>query len=214
MIEGALDQIGAVTREVATREHRGRPARAVTATQTYRAGVEEVWDAVTTAERIPRWFLPVSGDLRPGGRYQLEGNAGGEILECEAPRRLAVTWEYGGQVSWLTFTLTAADEEHTTLVLEHVLPLDERWEEFGPGAVGVGWDMGLLGLAKHREGAPRLAPEEAMAWAASDEGREFMVRSNEDWCRAGLEAGADETEARAAAARTLAAYTGGAEPSA
>jgi hypothetical protein len=53
-----------------------------------------------------------------------------------------------------------------------------------------------------------------MAWAASDEGREFMVRSNEDWCRAGLEAGADETEARAAAARTLAAYTGGAEPSA
>jgi uncharacterized protein YndB with AHSA1/START domain len=42
---------------------------------------------------IPRWFLPIAGDLRLGGRFQLEGNAGGEITECRPPRRLAVTWE-------------------------------------------------------------------------------------------------------------------------
>ena len=46
-----------------------------------------MWDAVTSAERIPRWFLPISGDLRLGGRYQLEGNAGGEVLECAPPAR-------------------------------------------------------------------------------------------------------------------------------
>ena len=26
---------------------------------------------------FPRWFLPISGELRLGGRYQLTGNAGG-----------------------------------------------------------------------------------------------------------------------------------------
>ena len=31
---------------------------------------------------------PISGDLRLGGRYQLQGNAGGEILVCEPPQHL------------------------------------------------------------------------------------------------------------------------------
>ena len=57
--------------------------------------MEEVWDALTDPERIGRWFLPISGDYRLGGRYQFEGNAGGEILECERPRRLRVSWVYG-----------------------------------------------------------------------------------------------------------------------
>ena len=68
--------------------------------QTYDATVEEVWEACTTAERIPRWFLPVTGDLRLHGRYQLEGNAGGEILTCDPPNGFTATWEYGGDVSW------------------------------------------------------------------------------------------------------------------
>ena len=57
-------------------------------------------DAVTSAERIPRWFLPVSGRLELGGRYQLEGNAGGTIRRCERPSHLGLTWELGGDVSW------------------------------------------------------------------------------------------------------------------
>ena len=32
-----------------------------------------------------RWFLPVTGDLRVGGRFATEGNADGEIRECERP---------------------------------------------------------------------------------------------------------------------------------
>jgi hypothetical protein len=39
----------------------------------YPASQSDLWDAVTNADRIPRWFLPVSGDLRLGGHYQLEG---------------------------------------------------------------------------------------------------------------------------------------------
>ncbi|MFI5959208.1 SRPBCC domain-containing protein [Cryptosporangium sp. NPDC051539] len=62
----------------------------------YDAEIEDVWNALTDPERIRRWFLPVSGDLTVGGTFQLEGNAGGEILDCEPPQRLKVT--FGGPV--------------------------------------------------------------------------------------------------------------------
>lgn len=44
--------------------------------------IEDLWDEVTNPDRIPHWFMPVSGDLEPGGRHQLEGNAGGVIEIC------------------------------------------------------------------------------------------------------------------------------------
>jgi uncharacterized protein YndB with AHSA1/START domain len=88
--------LGAVTRSVASLERDGKPARAVTLTRAYETTVQDLWDAVTNEERLPRWFLPIRGEFRVGGRYQLEGNAGGEILACEAPTHLAVTWEYDG----------------------------------------------------------------------------------------------------------------------
>jgi uncharacterized protein YndB with AHSA1/START domain len=86
-----LRYIGAVTREVQSRDHDGRPARVVVATCAYDTTIDDVWDAITSAERIPRWFLPISGDLRLGGRYQLQVNAGGQITGCESPRSLEVT---------------------------------------------------------------------------------------------------------------------------
>ncbi|GAB2911484.1 hypothetical protein [Streptomyces mayteni] len=37
---------------------------------------------------------------------------------------------------------------------EHAAVVDpEFWERYGPGASGVGWDGGLLGLAEHPWGA-------------------------------------------------------------
>ena len=66
-------------------ERDGQPARAVTLARSYATTVEDLWDAVTNGERILRWFLPISGELAPGGRYQLEGNAGGVITACEPP---------------------------------------------------------------------------------------------------------------------------------
>src|SRR6185437_4008593 len=70
--------------------------RTVTIARGYAAPVEDLWDACTTPERIARWFLPVSGDLREGGRYQLEGNAGGTIERCDPPHAFAATWEFAG----------------------------------------------------------------------------------------------------------------------
>jgi Activator of Hsp90 ATPase homolog 1-like protein len=99
-IEIDIERIfGAVKREVSAREREGRTARVANVARTYDTHVEDLWDALTNHERIPRWFLPVSGDLRLGGRYQLEGNASGTITACEPPRHLAATWEYGDEVS-------------------------------------------------------------------------------------------------------------------
>jgi Activator of Hsp90 ATPase homolog 1-like protein len=100
-------QINEVQRKVGTRVLEAGEARTVTISRTYAAAIEDVWDACTNAERIPRWFLPVSGDLRPGGRYQLEGHAGGTIERCDPPASFLATWEYGGEVSWIEVRLTA-----------------------------------------------------------------------------------------------------------
>ena len=99
--------LGVEFRQYLEREHDGKPARVVVATRTYDTDADDLWDALTSPERIPRWFLPVEGDLKLGGRYQLKGNAGGTITRCEPPQALDVTWEFGGGMSWVTLRLGA-----------------------------------------------------------------------------------------------------------
>jgi uncharacterized protein YndB with AHSA1/START domain len=165
--------------------------------------------ACTNAERIPRWFLPISGELRVGGRYQLEGNAGGTIERCDPPRSFAATWEMGGQVTWIELRLSPGANGGTRFELEHIAHVgDELWAQFGPGAVGVGWDLMLSGLGRHLASGASVDRAEAAAWSASEEGRRFMTLSSQAWCDASIAAGTDTADARAAAARTIAAYTG------
>ena len=206
------EHISAVGRTVGTRTLEAGEARVVTITRTYDAPVDEVWDACTNIERVPRWFAPVTGELRLGGRYQVQGNAGGTIERCDPPRSFAATWEFGGQVSGIEVRVDPA-EEGAVLTLEHVGHVDDEfWERFGPGAVGVGWELGLLGLAGHL-GAPGVpAAAEGEAWAMSDEGREFSTLSAEAWGEAHAAGGADPVAARESAARTTAFYTGTASP--
>jgi uncharacterized protein YndB with AHSA1/START domain len=204
-------QINAVRRRVGTRVLEAGEARVVKVSQSFDAAIEDVWDACTNPERIPRWFLPVSGDLRGGGRYQLTGNASGTIERCDPPKSFAATWEYGEKVSWIEVRLTAETDDRTRVELDHIAHVDEHWEEFGPGAVGVGWDMGLLGLASYLASGPSgqaMTPAEGAAWAASEEGKRFMSLSSEHWADANVAAGADEAAAKSAAARVTAAYTG------
>jgi uncharacterized protein YndB with AHSA1/START domain len=200
-------EINAVRRAVGSRVLEAGEARTVTISRTYTAAIEDVWDACTSAERIPRWFLPVSGELKPGGRYQLEGNAGGTIERCDPPESFFATWEFGGEVSWIDVRLTAEAAERTRLQIEHIAYVsDERWAEFGPAAVGIGWDSIVMGLSLHMSGAETDLPDR-MAWAGSDEGKRFMALSGERWCEAHIAGGADEAEARGMAERTIAAYT-------
>ena len=201
-------QISAVRRSVGTTTLDAGEARVISVSQTYDTDVRDLWDACTTAERISRWAMPVTGDLRVGGRYQLEGNAGGEVQSCEPPTTFSATWEYGDEVSWITVRLTEEGPERTRFQLEHVAHVnDELWAQFGPGAVGVGWDSLLLGLSLHIAGAPAMDAAEAAAWAASEEGRQFMTQSSDRWYEAAVAGGDDPEAARAAADRTTEAYT-------
>ena len=190
-----IREIEAVRREVGQDRIPAGDGRSVRLERDYDAPIEEVWDAVTNPERIGRWFLPISGDYRVGGSYQLEGNAGGQILECNRPNHLKVTWIYGPvsnetDISEVLVRLSSVDAGTTRLLLQHtaVVP-EDRWEEYGPGAVGVGWDGALLGLTLHlRTGKTVEDPE---AWQVSDQGREFNTRSSEAWGEANRAAGAD-----------------------
>ena len=140
-LEGHL---GRVDRSVGAIEYEGKPARAVRLERSYSTSVDDLWDALTNPERLPRWFLPVTGDLRPGGRYQLQGNAEGTITRCEPPRLLFVTWEFGGGMSWVDVQLSAEGDADSRLSLTHIVPVDEHWQKYGAGATGVGWDLGLV----------------------------------------------------------------------
>lgn len=217
----ALTHLAAVERAVATETRDGDELRVQTLSREFRGGVAEVWDAVTSAERIPRWFLPISGELRLGGRYQLEGNAGGTVEECVPPAggtaRFRVTWEFGGGApAWLTITLTEATPASTRLDLlfeGRVADLPaEMWDQFGPSATGMGWDSGLLGLGMYLDGGDDgITPEAAAAWVQTDEGRAFMRASADAWAAEHVAAGGDPAVARAAADATYAMYVGDAQ---
>jgi uncharacterized protein YndB with AHSA1/START domain len=202
-------EIEAVQREVGTGRVPAGEGRAVRLRRTYQAPIEDVWDALTNPDRIGRWFLPISGDYRIGGRFQFEGNAGGEILACDRPNRLKVTWVAGdgpADASEVEVRLRPAAGEATTLELEHVAIVpDEMWTAYGPGAVGVGWEGGLLGLALHlRTGTTVDDPE---AWTLSDEGRTFNTRSSEAWGEASIASGADPEVVARNVEATTSVYT-------
>ncbi|MFI0369000.1 SRPBCC family protein [Actinomadura sp. 1N219] len=204
-------EINAVRRRVGERVMEAGTARTVTISRAYDTDVEDLWEAVTTADRISRWFLPCSGELRLGGRFDLEGNASGTIERCDPPKNFFATWEFGGQVSWIDVRLTPEDGGRARLELEHIAHVDDHWEQYGPGAVGIGWEQGLLGLTLHLESDADVRSDMGPEWAMSDEGKEFTRLSGEGWFMAHVESGDDEAAARSAADNTIAAYTGSVE---
>ncbi|HEY4459394.1 MAG TPA: SRPBCC family protein [Pseudonocardiaceae bacterium] len=168
----------------------------------YPTTVEDVWSACTEPDRLSRWFLPVTGELKVGGRYQLEGNAGGEILHCAPPELLHVTWGMGeGPASEVRLKLTQLDAETTSLELEHQRVGDpDFWSKYGPGSVGTGWDLILYGLAADLDGVD-LSDRES--WTRTQEYAEFVRVSTQAWAVAHEKSGASAEAAQSAAEETL-----------
>jgi uncharacterized protein YndB with AHSA1/START domain len=142
----------------------------------YLANIEDVWDAITDPDRMKRWFMPVTGDLREGGTFQLEGNAGGQILNCDRPRRLKVT--FGAETSLVEVRLAADGNDHTTLELEHSVPLEMAGSGAGSLYVGPGWDGALLGLGQFLRGE---VADDPVAAANSPETQKFSKESIHVW---------------------------------
>ena len=66
------------------------------------------------------------------------------------------------------------------LTLTHTQQVSEHWDEYGPGAVGGGWELGLLGLAIHLA-QPAAPMPDPVAFAVSPDGRAFISGSSEGW---------------------------------
>jgi uncharacterized protein YndB with AHSA1/START domain len=181
-------QISAISRQVAA----DTQTATVTLQRRYAAAVEDVWDAITDPDRVRRWFLPLSGELRPGGSFQLEGHVGGEIISCEPPGHLAVT--FGGETSLVDVRLSA-DGEQTLLILEHSVPLSLAGSAAGALYVGPGWDGALMGVALYLDGQ---VAEDPVAAANSPEAQQFCVESIDVWTAAVEATGSAEAEAIAA----------------
>lgn len=215
-MKDVMDHLTAVTRETGSAMTPAGEGRRIMLRRTYPADVAEVWDALTTAERINRWFLPISGELKVGGHYQFEGNAGGEVLACEPPHLLRVSWVMGEpspeNFSEVEVRLTAVDGGTQFEIVHTATVPPEMWDQFGPGAVGVGWDGGLLGLGQHlADPAWEMTEEAKQAWTYTEEARQFNRACSEAWGAAWRAAGASDDQVAAGIAATTAFYVPAAE---
>lgn len=184
------------------------PVHEVTLSLAYLVPVAELWDAVTNPARLACWFMPVTGELLIGGQYQLEGNAGGTVILCRPHDIVRLTWEFAGNVSFVNLRFASQGSAAACLTLTHSkLPDDDHWAQFGPGATGVGWELGFLGLAINL-GNPEWPKLDEEAFAESPAGREFVYGSSQAWAQSAIANGTDPAAARAAAKRTTAFYTG------
>jgi uncharacterized protein YndB with AHSA1/START domain len=135
--------------------------RVVRLSRTLDAPPERVWRALTEAGELEAWFWPreygtrASADARVGGRYRLEAPqrerelaVDGEFLEVAPPRRLVLTWRWGGDDPASVVRIDVlGNERGSGLVLEH--------EGLAPGDVAgheQGWSDSLDRLAEHVRG--------------------------------------------------------------
>jgi uncharacterized protein YndB with AHSA1/START domain len=165
----------------------------VTVTRRLDAAVEAVWAVLTEPEHVRRWFLPVTGELRTGGTYQLEGNTSGDILTCEPPAHLVVT--FGGASSVVDLRLSA-DGRQTLLSFDHSVPVEMAGSSAGALYVGPGWDGAVTSLSRYLDGE---LTEDPVAAADSPESQAFSVASIAAWATIVEASGTTDADAIATA---------------
>jgi uncharacterized protein YndB with AHSA1/START domain len=186
------DALGAVEREVIQSDDQ----IVVRMRRRYDYDVQDVWNAITDAGRLSRWFAPLSGDLREGGKFEVEGQASGEILRCEPPSLLKVT--YGGETSLVEVRLEAAGSG-TALTLRHSVPLEFAGGAAGALYAGPGWDVAFLGLGLHLSGENVGDP---VAWENTLDVQRYNAKVIDAWAEvAARTASQEEIDAAVAVAR-------------
>jgi uncharacterized protein YndB with AHSA1/START domain len=101
---------------------------------------EKVWQALTSAEFSKQYFsgFAIEAELKAGGAFVARApdgsvHIGGEVIECDPPRKLTVTWN----VNWpalveklgptlVTYQIEpAGDAVKLTLIQSHDRPIDD-----------------------------------------------------------------------------------------
>lgn len=131
------------------------------------APVERVWDLITGAEHLGRWFGDAGAeiDLRPGGDLSFSwsdhGTVRGRVETAEPPHRFAYRWlthadsedePVPGNSTLAEFTLTAENDGTRVRVLEtgfDVLDTDAAGRRATLISHTEGWTAKLGELATH-----------------------------------------------------------------
>jgi uncharacterized protein YndB with AHSA1/START domain len=131
---------------------------AVRVEDVYDTGIDDLWEACTSPERLARWIADVSGDLQVGGTihatFTSTWTGPGRIEICERPHHLLLRMEPGTDdeaeiEAWLNET----GGQTQLVVEERGLPLDKLHFH------GAGWQAHLEDLGRSLTGA-------ASAWKA------------------------------------------------
>src|SRR5436190_7560466 len=93
----------------------------------YAHAPEKVWRAITDSELLSAWLLPNDFAPRRGHFFTLrtrpqagfDGVVHGEVMECEAPRRLSYKWTAGGLSTRVFWSLAPHPSGGTDVVVEH-----------------------------------------------------------------------------------------------
>ncbi len=112
----------------------------------------DLWAAVTEPARLARWLCEVDGDLRAGGSFRadLDGDvATGEILVCEPPVRLHLTWCFGDDPPTLIVVELAPVGARTRLTMQ-----ERGVPDADAAGFGAGWQAYLEVLGDVVAGSP------------------------------------------------------------
>jgi uncharacterized protein YndB with AHSA1/START domain len=121
----------------------------VTLVRSYPASAAEVWDALTTPERIARWYGTIVGapPRAVGDEFEVEIGVGmvrRALLEsCAAPSGLSYTWWSGdGDPGLVRIRLDAIADDETRVTVQHDRLRPHRMTQYGGG-----WEQNLVALA-------------------------------------------------------------------
>ncbi len=129
-------------------------ARVAVFRRTYDAAIEDVWDACTNPERLGRWYVPITGDLRVGGTFHQSPMGSGVIMRCEAPYELKLS--LGGGADEIELRLSPAGNGRTAFELQHATTIDQH--QIGGQmfdaifCMGGGYYPRLVALHRHLSG--------------------------------------------------------------
>lgn len=123
----------------------GVAARSVMMARTVPSSVEAVWSAVTDPDRLPQWLGTPQGRLEYGEMFTLYG-ATCQVVRCEPPRLLELSWTLMGETNPLRLTVSARPGG-TEVVVEHGGIRNPVLLGYGPS-----WEERLAHLEEHLRG--------------------------------------------------------------
>ncbi|MGB5556991.1 MAG: SRPBCC domain-containing protein [Paracoccaceae bacterium] len=114
----------------------------------YPTDPDDLWSALTNAERLARWIAKVEGDLRLHGTFAASFTSGwtgdGRVEECEPPHRLLLSMMPGTDDETVIEARLTVEGDATRLVIEERgIPLAEI------GAHGAGWQAHTEDLQRY-----------------------------------------------------------------